>query len=231
MDWLILILIIGVGVLAVIRRKNVYHIQSKNINSFYFSRIALSILVPVLLIVLNPGLLSPPNFELIGKAYLPAASIVSIVLSIFAIPLVLALVSVLKIQETGPPDKRSIFGLPINLLPKNYVEFFAFSLFLLAGVIAEELIFRQFAFHALYNTFGLQGGILVIAAAMLFSIGHAYQGVRGLISSFVIGVIIGIVYLLTESILYPIAMHFIYNATILVPAYRQIKNKEPEDES
>ncbi len=51
--------------------------------------------------------------------------------------------------------------------------------------------------------------IAVVAAALLFGIGHLYQGLGGILKTFIIGVIMGIIFVATGSIINCILLHIL----------------------
>jgi membrane protease YdiL (CAAX protease family) len=83
--------------------------------------------------------------------------------------------------------------------------------------VAEETIFRGYLilrFKAVTDR--------AVAAALLssivFSLGHGYEGMAGVISVFSIGVVLALVYLWRKSLVAPIVIHFLTDfATIILP--------------
>jgi membrane protease YdiL (CAAX protease family) len=84
------------------------------------------------------------------------------------------------------------------LLPHTLAErrmFFALSI--TAG-ICEELLFRGFMIWYLQNWIGLIQAALL--SSVLFGLGHAYQGVRGIAQTTLVGAFMACVFLLSGSI-------------------------------
>lgn len=119
-------------------------------------------------------------------------------------------------NHTGEKSELST-GLPLILMPVRGIEYFGFMIFLVAGVVVEELLFRQLAFHAFHQALGWRGDALVLTGAVLFSAGHIYQGKQGVMANFVTGLLLGKVYLITENILTPIVIHLLLNLGIVAP--------------
>jgi Type II CAAX prenyl endopeptidase Rce1-like len=71
--------------------------------------------------------------------------------------------------------------------------------------ICEELLYRGFVLW--YLSALLPRGWAIVAAVAIFGIGHAYQGVRGVLLTAMVGGIAMAVYLWTGSLIAPIVMH------------------------
>ena len=99
-----------------------------------------------------------------------------------------------------------------NLIPRARVEkgWFAFSA-ITAG-ISEEIVFRGFALHLLTTVFPLVSPyILAVAAGILFGLAHSYQGARGVVKTALIGVLFGLLYLGTDSLLLCVLLHTLFD--------------------
>jgi membrane protease YdiL (CAAX protease family) len=73
-----------------------------------------------------------------------------------------------------------------------------------AGV-CEEILFRGYLMAFLLPLGGL--GVAVFVSSFLFGLAHAYQGVRGTVTSGVLGALMAGMYVLTGSLLAPILVH------------------------
>lgn len=120
------------------------------------------------------------------------------------------------------------------LLPRNRAELrFGWALSINAGVV-EELLFRL-AMPAL--VFGVFGNALlaIIASLVVFGLLHAYQGVWGIVGSFVLGVLLMALFLLTGSILWPIIAHAVFDlrSLVLIPVvvYKVHRKGDPAIET
>ena len=99
-----------------------------------------------------------------------------------------------------------------NLIPRARVEkgWFAFSA-ITAG-ISEEIVFRGFALLLLSTVFPLVSPyILAVAAGILFGLAHSYQGARGVVKTALIGVLFGLLYLGTDSLLLCVLLHTLFD--------------------
>jgi membrane protease YdiL (CAAX protease family) len=109
------------------------------------------------------------------------------------------------------------------ILPRNRGELpYGAGLGLTAGIV-EELLFRL-ALPALL--FGVLGGVLpgepgagplaFLLAAVLFGALHLYQGPVGILFAFILGLLFTALYIVTGSILAPIALHVLIDLRSLV---------------
>lgn len=101
------------------------------------------------------------------------------------------------------------------LLPRNRAELkFGWLLSINAGVV-EELLFRLALPALIFGVFG--NALLAISVSLVvFGLLHVYQGVAGMIGSFVIGVVLMTVFLGTGNIIWPIIAHAVFDLRSLV---------------
>jgi len=77
-----------------------------------------------------------------------------------------------------------------------------------AGV-CEEIIYRGLLFFLLQSVFiNIPTSLVLIVSSVLFGCGHIYQGVSGIARTAVIGLIFGLLFLATGSLILPIFLHF-----------------------
>ena len=91
------------------------------------------------------------------------------------------------------------------VIPANAVEMRGFLAVGVTAGICEELLYRGFVLWYLGAL--LPRGWAIAAAVAIFGIGHAYQGVRGVLMTAISGGIALAVYLATGSLIAPIVMH------------------------
>lgn len=126
-----------------------------------------------------------------------------------AIYIAIALLSALVVA----PMARALGWPPLaieklGLVPGNAGSL---ALFLLVAwttaAFGEELLFRGFLMQRLQAAFGGQGmavAAAVAAQALLFGVAHAYLGMRGAVMAGVVGVVMGVVYVLNGRNLVPL---------------------------
>mgnify|MGYP005993773877 FL=1 len=115
----------------------------------------------------------------------------------------------LKSLQNNPDEHAKIkpqyefirWFLPVTKTESNY---FIFGLAVTAG-ICEELLFRGYIIHMLDKD--LPTYAAVILSCVLFGLGHIYQGVVHVVRTAVLGLVMAIIYLVTDSIIIPIVLH------------------------
>jgi membrane protease YdiL (CAAX protease family) len=81
--------------------------------------------------------------------------------------------------------------------------------------IAEETIFRGYLLLRLNGVFG-NVAVAVILSAVIFAIGHGYEGSAGVITVGVMGLIFALIYVWRKSLVAPIILHFLQDLTVIV---------------
>ncbi len=202
-----------------------------------------SLVVLILVWQFIPGMLtqieaSPPMVafrNLLVSSDLASGLIVGGAIGLVAAPLALVF---LGRNATEVPTIGDIHA----LLPRNRAELkFGWALSINAGVV-EELMFRLAMPVLIYAVFD-NALIAIIVSLLIFGLLHAYQGVAGVIGSFLIGVILMAIFLATGNIVWPIIVHAVFDlrSLILIPVVvyqvhlpeekRRAKVVEPEPEA
>lgn len=190
---------------------------------FYFKNIGFSLIILILVFALNLIIYNSLNFSAIGKGIEINEDIVSMMETIFVVPFAVAFIPKNKLYPKDISTAKELFGYPIGYFPDSMKEYFSFAVYIITGVIFEELLCRQFMFSSLNQAFNFKGDTLLIISSLLFSIGHLYQGWKGILSSFILGMILGKIFQIQETILFPIVLHLFLNLTGLVLAFKRIK--------
>ena len=97
-------------------------------------------------------------------------------------------VSGLRRLARTPVEQRGAGGLLTSkLLPQNQVEMLVFIAVAATAAICEEFLYRGFLFSSLANL-GFRSTVLgVLGSSLLFSMAHLYQGIGGVITTFIVG--------------------------------------------
>lgn len=135
-----------------------------------------------------------------------------------AVVVVAFLVLPILLLRGTPIDEAPALGDIRALLPRTRGELpYGAALSINAGVV-EELLFRL-GLPAL--VFAVTGDALVafVGATLLFGLLHVYQGSTGVVLSTVLGAVFVYLYLVTGSILVPIALHALIDlrSMVLIP--------------
>jgi membrane protease YdiL (CAAX protease family) len=116
--------------------------------------------------------------------------------------------SIRRLAARPSEIKGMIAELSLKIFPQDSVERLAFVALVCTVAICEELIYRGFV-QALFQ--GWTGGSItagIVLSALFFAVAHVYQGRRGLISTFIIGILFAGVRAGTGSLIPSICAHF-----------------------
>jgi membrane protease YdiL (CAAX protease family) len=114
--------------------------------------------------------------------------------------------------------------LALKIFPQDSVERLAFFAVVVTVSVCEELIYRGFAQTVFGAWFGAGARSFVVASilasAALFSLGHIYQGQRGLIATFIVGILFSSVRAWTGSLFPSLLAHFVadWTAGLMAPS-------------
>jgi membrane protease YdiL (CAAX protease family) len=89
----------------------------------------------------------------------------------------------------------------------------AFFLVLVVAVV-EETIYRGYLILRLKALFG-KADVAVVVSAIVFMLGHGYEGIAGMITVGIMGIIFGVVYLWRGSLAAPMVMHFLMDFIVI----------------
>ncbi|MCL2592529.1 MAG: CPBP family intramembrane metalloprotease [Defluviitaleaceae bacterium] len=120
--------------------------------------------------------------------------------------------------------KNSSNGATNNLLPRSKKERkYWFFVSLTAG-ICEEIIFRGFLFFLFQAAFPNMPMLLVLLiASFIFGAAHAYQGIKGIRNTAIVGALHGVLFLVTGSLIPSMFMHFIVDIAAVFLLSEDIK--------
>ena len=164
------------------------------------------------------------------------ALITAIVLS--ALILMNQVVALRRLKEHPDSPAHGILPhLALKVFPQDGVERLAFIALVSTVAICEELIYRGFAQRVFEDWaagvagVGISVAAGVVASAICFSLAHLYQGPRGLISTFVVGLLFSTVRAFTGSLLPASAAHFVADITAGFLAPGQLRAAEVKVEA
>lgn len=89
----------------------------------------------------------------------------------------------------------------------------------ISAAIGEELLFRAFAYSQMKRIFGERNILFVLLSALLFSLPHIYQGIAGLLSTFVFGIAFAFIYMKFKNIWINIIVHGLVDTLFLTLSY------------
>lgn len=107
-----------------------------------------------------------------------------------------------------------------EVLKGNFPKYAKYLVFMwISAAFGEELLFRAFAFVQLRKIFGNNKALLVLLSAVLFSLPHLYQGISGLVMTFLFGIAFGLIYVRYNNIWINIIVHGLIDTVFLTLAY------------
>jgi membrane protease YdiL (CAAX protease family) len=95
-----------------------------------------------------------------------------------------------------------------KLMPQNAMEIPVFFALVCTVSLCEEFLYRGFTYDLLFRVGAGSVFIAVLCSSALFAIGHLYQGRRGIISTFLLGLILAAARAWTGSLVPGFAAHF-----------------------
>jgi membrane protease YdiL (CAAX protease family) len=89
--------------------------------------------------------------------------------------------------------------------------------------IAEETIFRGYLILRL-NAITASPAVAVMLSAVIFSLGHGYEGSAGVVTIGFMGLVFALVYMWRKSLIAPIVMHFLQDfiGIVLLPLFGKV---------
>ena len=116
-----------------------------------------------------------------------------------------------KIKEISNKDK--LLG---SSLPRNKKERLWWVGRSMSAGISEEILCRGFFFYLLFAIFpGVSPIIVVISTSAIFGFAHLYQGIKGIMMTALGGALAGCLYLVTDSLLSVMLLHFFVDLAIV----------------
>lgn len=96
-----------------------------------------------------------------------------------------------------------------NILPHSKAEKRSWILLSLTAGICEEAIFRGFLFFYFQEILDVSLYGSVILSSVIFGLSHLYQGTSNIVRTGIVGLLLGITYAVTSSLLVPILLHIV----------------------
>ena len=143
--------------------------------------------------------------------------------------------SVRRIKSDSNAFRSETVQLALKVFPRDAIERLAFSALVTTVAVCEEFVYRGFAQYV-FQDWSRSLLIGILGSALLFSFAHLYQGKRGLVSTFAVGLLFSGIRAWSGSLVPTIAAHFVADLSIglLAPrhiqeALRQSRNQQEEE--
>jgi membrane protease YdiL (CAAX protease family) len=135
-----------------------------------------------------------------------------------AVALVLVLPAILAIWSEKVRTKAAKAAQSLSyLLPSTKEERLLWWPLCITAGVCEEFLYRGFLLHYFHTTpFRLSLTWAMVVAAVIFGLGHLYQGWKGALSTAVLGFALGAVFVVTGSLLIPIVAHALLDLRVLL---------------
>ncbi len=159
---------------------------------------------------------------------LPIADPARTVAAAISLTALLLGVQVLGLRQAArlAPEKRGyVQQMAGKVLPQNTVERLAFAALVTTVGVCEEFLYRGFVFAALSGL--LRSGWILgfLGSALLFALAHLYQGRKGMITTFVAGLLFAAARVFAGNLAPGIVAHAAVDLTagLLAPKLLQIR--------
>lgn len=120
-----------------------------------------------------------------------------------------------KSRQSSPVWQR-LFPDFSALIPVTAKERALFALVAISAGICEEVVYRAWLLDLLHGSAGLSGATLVIVAAVLFGLGHYYQGYSGIVITSLLGLAFCGLYIASGTLLVPIIVHALIDLRLAI---------------
>src|SRR3984957_20167570 len=167
----------------------------------------------------------------LGLAFPRPALTVSIAIVLVVLIFFNQLIGLRRLSSQPASAPGAVPQLARKLFPQDAVERLAFFALVVTVAVCEEFIYRGFVQHVFESVAGGATYVAVFGSAGFFALAHLYQGRRGLIYTFVIGVLFSVSTVLCLSLIPAIAAHFVADFTAGMLASRFLKNAGDSVES
>jgi membrane protease YdiL (CAAX protease family) len=222
-DWLLLAtIVLVVPVYSYFSRRRLETIADAHRRSLYLRSMAA--LWMLALVTLYAWWRHDRPFDALGFQLLPG--IVTTSAEIVCVMAAIAIVLRLRTLAAWSPEKRAALrgriGGAALVVPRTKGELALFLGLALTAGICEELLYRGFLFAVAAPFVTVYGA--VAASAIVFGLGHAYQGVRRMALVAAVGLFLGAFYFLTGSIVFPMVLHVLIDINGGVSGYLLLRS-------
>jgi membrane protease YdiL (CAAX protease family) len=143
----------------------------------------------------------------------PALTLI-VTLVLAALVLLNQIISLRRLVARPAEIQAFLPQLALKLFPQDDVERLVFFALVATVALCEELIYRGFIQYVFQDW--LRGSVIagILGSAVFFALAHLYQGRRGLVSTFSIGLIFSGIRAVTGSLVPCFVAHFIADITV-----------------
>lgn len=193
-------------------------------------------LLPLLLII--PGLgWSWASIGLQSPMSTLAATLCGILAVVLTLAFYIQVFYIRRISRTpdGLDQLRQSMSGPLHMLPRIPKERALWVLLSITAGICEEVLYRGFMPAYLNHIFpSIPLLVAIVIAAALFGVGHLYQKLAGVLGTGLMGLVFGLLYFFTGSLILPMIVHALFDLRLLfidVPALLSTPTEAPDTAS
>jgi membrane protease YdiL (CAAX protease family) len=120
------------------------------------------------------------------------------------------LIGLRRIAKVPPERRGSLFAITAKIMPRTQKEIWVYAALACTAGISEEFLYRGFVFTSFVRmlvNYGPPNALAAILSSGWFSLAHLYQGRRGIITTFVVGIMFASVRTWTGSLIPVITAH------------------------
>ena len=159
--------------------------------------------------------------EQLGLGFSATPTVITTTVVLFSAVLALQLISLRRLKSDPGALTGETIQIALKVLPRDGIERICFTVLVCTVAICEELIYRGFVQYV-FKTWSGSLTVGIVGSSLLFSVAHLYQGKRGLVSTFGVGVLFAGVRAWTGSLVPTVVAHFVADLTIGLLAPRRI---------
>lgn len=118
--------------------------------------------------------------------------------------------SIRRVAQLAPGERGSVFSVAERIMPQTNTETIVFVALACTAGVAEEFLYRGFliaVFVRLFADSTLSVWIAALLSSALFGIGHLYQGKRGIITTFIVGILFSAIRIWSGSLVPAMVAH------------------------
>jgi len=134
-----------------------------------------------------------------------------------------------KITQLPQRRRGSLFAISEKIMPQTGRERLLYAALACTAGLSEEFIYRGFVFMAFVRmtvNYLPPNGIAAVLSSAWFAVAHVYQGRRGVITTFIVGLIFAFTRIWTGSLIPAIAAHIGMDLTIGIYASQLLRKTE-----
>ncbi len=138
------------------------------------------------------------------------------------------LFSLRRLARLAPHRHGFLHHMVQKVMPQTPVERLAFVALVITVALCEEFLYRGFAFAVIQEE--AKGSVIVAAlgSSALFALAHIYQGRRGLLTTFAVGLVFSGARVVTASLAPSIVAHLVADLLAGLAAPRFLRGPPPQ---